>query len=199
MQYPRIKSINIKGYRTFKDFTATLSDLEIIVGANGAGKTCLLEFLKLLRNGMKKPIFPEILAGFLGKNVFYVGGEEKIQWQLEIELDETITLRYLGEILGPINSPQIAREKVEAIAIFNERQEPSILLDVKENSGQVREKLEEEITTLPNELALSKIDNQGMVNLYKLREYIGGWKFYSSFNIAREKISRSVAIAPQPH
>ena len=195
MQYPRIKSINIKGYRTFKDFSATLSDLEVIVGANGAGKTCLFEFLKLLRNGMTKAISPEILAGSLGKNVFHVGGEEKIQWQLEIELDETTTLRYLGEILGPVRSPEIAWEKVEAI---NEREEPYILLDVKENRGKIEDKLEEEITALPKELALSKIDNPAMVNLYKLREYIGGWKFYNSLNIAREKISQSVLIKPEP-
>ena len=198
MQYPRIKSINIKGYRTFKDFTATLSDLEIIVGANGAGKTCLFEFLKLLRNGMTKAISPEILAGSLGENVFHVGGEEKIQWQLEIDLDETTSLRYLGEILGPINSPQIAWERVETVKPFNEYEEPSILLDVKENSGKVGEKLEEEITALSNELALSKIDNPAMVNLYKLREYISGWRFYSSFNIAREKISQPVLIKPEP-
>jgi len=198
VQYPRIKSINIKGYRTFKDFTATLSDLEVIVGANGAGKTCLFEFLKLLRNGMTKAISPEILAGSLGKNVFHVGGEEKIQWQLEIELDETTTLRYLGEIVGPVHSPQIAWERVETVKPFNGHQEPSILLDVKENSGKVGEKLEEEITALANELALSKIDNPAMVNLYKLREYIGGWKFYNSLNIAREKISQPVLIKPEP-
>ena len=198
MQYPRIKSINIKGYRAFKDFSATLSDLEIIVGANGAGKTTLFEFLKLLRNGMTKAIYPEILAGSLGDNVFHVGGEEKIQWQLEIDLDENTSLRYLGEILGPVRAPQIAWERVEAMATFNEYQEPSILLDVKENSGKVGEKLEEEIITLPNELALSKIDNPAMVNLYKLREYIGGWKFYSSFNIAREKIREPVLIEPEP-
>ena len=194
MEYPRIKSINIKGYRAFKDFSATLSDLEVIVGANGAGKTCLFEFLKLLRNGMTKAISPEILAGSLGENVFHVGGEEKIQWQLEIDLDENTSLRYLGEILGPVHSPQIAWERVEAI---NEHQELSILLDFKENSGKVGEKLEEEITALPKELALGKIDNPAMVNLYKLREYIGGWKFYSSFNIAREKIRRPVLIEPE--
>lgn len=206
MQYPRITSINIKGYRVFKDFSATLSDLEIIVGANGAGKTCLFEFLKLLRNGMTKAISPEILAGSLGENVFHVGGEEKIQWQLEIDLDETTTLRYLGEILGPVRSPEIAWERVETVKPFNGKQQPYLFLDVKKNRGKIRElnynnkdrKFEDSITTSPKELALGKISNPAMVNLYKLREYIGGWKFYSSFNIAREKIRQPVLIKPEP-
>ncbi len=206
MQYPRIKSINIKGYRAFKDFTATLSDLEIIVGANGAGKTCLFEFLKLLRNGMTKAISPEILAGSLGDNVFHVGGEEKIQWQLEIDLDETTTLRYLGEILGPVRAPQIAWERVETVKPFNGNQQPYLFLDVKENRGKIRElnynnkdrQFADSITTLPKELALSKISNPAMVNLYKLREYISGWRFYNSFNIARDKIRQPVLIKPEP-
>jgi len=206
MQYPRIKSINIKGYRTFKDFTATLSDLEVIVGANGAGKTCLFEFLKLLRNGMTKAISPEILAGSLGENVFHVGGEEKIQWQLEIDLDETTSLRYLGEIVGPVHSPEIAWERVETVKPFNVKQQPYLFLDVKNNRGEIQElnynnkdrKFSDSITTLPKELALSKISNPAMVNLYKLREYISGWRFYSSFNIAREKIRKPVLIKPEP-
>ena len=49
-----------------------------------------------------------------------------------------------------------------------------------------------------NQLALRTITNPGLATLYKLREYIGGWKFYSSFNIANHKIRKSVLIQQEP-
>ena len=43
----RLKSVNIQGYRPFGNFEAQLEPLEIIVGANGAGKSSFFEFLNI--------------------------------------------------------------------------------------------------------------------------------------------------------
>ena len=63
MNPPRLKSINIKGYRPFKDFSAQLGPLEVIVGANGSGKSSLFEFLSFLRDSLHRDIPPEIVPG----------------------------------------------------------------------------------------------------------------------------------------
>ncbi|MFM6078335.1 MAG: AAA family ATPase, partial [Dolichospermum sp.] len=60
----RLKSVNIQGYRPFKNFQAPLQPLEIIVGANGAGKSSLFEFLKFLRDSLFQDIPPEIVRVF---------------------------------------------------------------------------------------------------------------------------------------
>jgi predicted ATPase len=50
----------------------------------------------------------------------------------------------------------------------------------------------------PNQLALSTATNPGLVTLYNLRDYILGWRFYSSFRIANDKIRKPVPIEQNP-
>lgn len=59
----RLKCVNIQGYRPFRNFEAQLEPLEIIVGANGAGKSSLFDFLKFLRDSLYQYIPPEIVPG----------------------------------------------------------------------------------------------------------------------------------------
>ena len=66
---PRLKSIKIKGYRPFGDFSASFGPLEIIVGDNGSGKSSLFEFLKFLRDGMFREIPPEITPDSAGRQI----------------------------------------------------------------------------------------------------------------------------------
>jgi predicted ATPase len=40
--------------------------------------------------------------------------------------------------------------------------------------------------------------NPAMATLYNLREYIRGWRFYSAFNVANDKIRKSVPIEQEP-
>lgn len=63
----RLKSVNIQGYRPFRNFEAQLEPLEIIVGANGSGKSSLFEFLKFLRDSLYQYIPPEIISGSMIK------------------------------------------------------------------------------------------------------------------------------------
>jgi|GEM_PF-3939060 predicted ATPase len=45
-----LPSIKIKGYRPFNDILFRFRPLQVIVGANGSGKSSLFEFLKFLRD-----------------------------------------------------------------------------------------------------------------------------------------------------
>ena len=46
-QYYWLPSIKIRGYRPFGDILFRFKPLQVIVGANGSGKSSLFEFLKL--------------------------------------------------------------------------------------------------------------------------------------------------------
>jgi hypothetical protein len=72
--YPRLTEVKIQGYRPFRNFTARLSPLEIMVGANGAGKSSLFEFLKFLRDSIYAEIPPEIIPGSIGQQIFHIPG-----------------------------------------------------------------------------------------------------------------------------
>jgi predicted ATPase len=97
-----IPSIKIKGYRPFADFSAKLSPLEVIVGANGSGKSSLFEFLKFLRESIYREIPPEIVAGSIGQQIFHRPGPDKFWWCIELDFHQPSTLYYEGELLGPV-------------------------------------------------------------------------------------------------
>ena len=75
----RLRSVNIQGYRPFKNLEAQLHPLEIIVGANGAGKSSFFEFLKFLRDSVFKDIPPEIISGSIGQRIFHIPGTEEFE------------------------------------------------------------------------------------------------------------------------
>lgn len=191
--HPRITSIKIQGYRPFRDFTAPLEAIEIIVGANGSGKSSLFEFLKFLTDSMESEIPNEIIKGSIGQQIFHLPGSEKFEWELKIDTGEC-TISYQAELLGPRSNPQISFERVES-------SQPYSFMDIKGNEGLYREPGYAETNRVfpkRNQLALRTITNPGLATLYKLREYMGAWKFYSSFNIANHKIRKSVLIEQEP-
>ena len=75
-----IRSLKLQGYRPFRDITIPFNMLEVIVGANGSGKSSLFEFLKFLRDAIYQEIPPEIVAGSVGHHIFHMPGIEKLWW-----------------------------------------------------------------------------------------------------------------------
>ncbi|MFN9406078.1 MAG: AAA family ATPase, partial [Dolichospermum sp.] len=114
----RLTSINIQGYRPFGNFQAQLQPLEIIVGANGAGKSSLFEFLKFLRDSLYYDIPPEIISGSIGQQIFHIPGLAKFEWDIEIDTGRPIGIRYLGELMGPVGRTQVSYERVESSKPF---------------------------------------------------------------------------------
>jgi predicted ATPase len=201
----QIQHINIKGYRPFAEFDAEVQALEVIVGANGSGKSSLFEFLRFLRDGMYDVIPPEIVSGSIGQQVFHIPGPERIIWELAVGLDKNrlVPIIYSGELTGLIGSTNVSFEKVE-------NAEPSIghttnyrYMDMNGRTGVIQDPdggFKKQELTLPraNQLALSVVIDPRLSILSGLREYIREWRFYSAFNINNEKIRRSVPIEQQP-
>ncbi|MFN7501993.1 MAG: AAA family ATPase [Dolichospermum sp.] len=167
----RLTSINIQGYRPFGNFQAQLQPLEIIVGANGAGKSSLFEFLKFLRDSLYYDIPPEIISGSIGQQIFHIPGLAKFEWDIEIDTGRPIGIRYLGELMGPVGRTQVSYERVESSKPFNDKyKNPYIYMDIRGNKGLVQnpdtKKFTQQEIALKrsNQLALSTMTNPSFLS-----------------------------------
>jgi predicted ATPase len=109
----RLNSIKLKGYRPFRDLEAAFGPLVVIVGANGTGKSSLIEFLRFLRDAVHSEIPPEVVSGSVGQNLFHAGGPERFWWSVEIDTGKQIPIRYQGELVGPLSKKRVSRELVK--------------------------------------------------------------------------------------
>lgn len=190
---PRLSSIKIQGYRPFRDFFAPLGPIEVLVGANGSGKSSLFEFLRFLRDSLQQDIPPEIVPGSIGQQIFHKPGPERFSWDLEVDFGPELVVRYEGEILGPVGRLEVSFERV---VTASPEVEPWSFLEVRGGAGS----LEGQQIALkrPNQLALSTATNPSFPMLYNLREYIESWRFYSAFQIAKDRIRQPVPVEQDP-
>ncbi|MCP5049041.1 MAG: AAA family ATPase, partial [bacterium] len=183
----RLPSINIRGYRPFRDILFEFEPLEVVVGANGSGKSSLFEFLKFLRDACYREIPPEIVTGTIGQQVFHKPGPDKLQWSAEVDLQQQAPLYYQGELLGPVGATKIISEQVSTTNPLNaDSTEGYTFLDFKDGKGVVRDpkdktfKRKEWDLKKPNQLGLGAITDSSLVTLFNLREYVRAWRFYNS-------------------
>lgn len=194
----------IQGYRPFKNFHARLGSLEVLVGANGSGKSSLFDFLKFIRDSLKDDIPPEIIGGSIGQQLFHSTGPERFWWSLEVDFGQPRPIRYQGELMGPIGKTRISFERVATVPTKGSEKEGYLFLNVREQTGLIQDPgskrlVKQEISLKrPNQLALSTVTNPALVTLYNLREYLESWRFYSSFKIRNEKIRQPVPVAQEP-
>jgi len=184
---PRLTSITIRGYRPFRELVAPLGPLEVLVGANGAGKSSLFEFLRFLRESVEREISPEIVAGNVGSQLFHRPGPPRFNWTLEVQL-EGESIEYEAELMGPVGSPQVIRERV--LALIPDSPQRKFLM----------RRLGEKARGAPraNELMLSFATAPSARSLYSLREYIRSWRFYGAFALSKEKIRQPAFIEQEP-
>lgn len=141
----RLERILIDGYKALKDLQAPLGSLEVLVGANGTGKTSLFEFLRFLRDGMSQEIPPEIIPGSLGQQIFHRPGPDRIVWEMKFE-----KLIYSGRLDGPVGQPKVATESADG---------PRVYLAVKEGVGFLGQASQSVSLKKSNQLALSLATN----------------------------------------
>ncbi|RLA92776.1 MAG: hypothetical protein DRG69_08315, partial [Deltaproteobacteria bacterium] len=201
----KLPSIKIKGYRPFEDITFRFQPLQIIVGANGSGKSSLFEFLKFIRDACYQEIPPEIVSGTIGQQIFHKPGPDKLWWSAEIDFNERVPIFYQGQLMGPVGSTKIIFERVVTKKpLHRQFSKGYTFLNFQNGKGHVRDpedkkfKRKEWNLKKPNQLGLGAITDSSLVTLFKLREYIRSWRFYNSFNINNEKIRKSVPTSQEP-
>ncbi|HKH43198.1 MAG TPA: AAA family ATPase [Thermoanaerobaculia bacterium] len=198
--YPRLTSITIRGYRPFRELVAPLGPLEVLVGANGTGKSSLFEFLRFLRDSVEKDIPPEIVEGNVGIQLFHQPGPQRLGWALQLA-GEGETTSYEGELMGPVGSARMIDERAVVLSA-----KPEVLLERGEKNASVWDEPydpEEQLIfrpwfPRPNQLALNIATGPHYPRLYLLREHIRSWRFYGAFALAKEKMRQLAFIEQEP-
>jgi len=204
-KYYWLPSIRIQGYRPFADITFQFSPLQVIVGANGAGKSSLFEFLKFIRDACYQEIPPEIVEGTIGQQIFHKPGPDRLWWSAEVDLKGKVPLYYQGQLDGPVGATRIVFERVvTSKPLHADEGEPYMFLNFQNGKGIVRDPKEGKFVRKEwdlnkrTQLGLGAITDSGLFTLFTLREFIRGWRFYSSFNINNEKIRKAVPTSQEP-
>ncbi|MDL1962666.1 MAG: AAA family ATPase, partial [Deltaproteobacteria bacterium] len=200
-----LPSIKIRGYRPFRDILFRFKPLQVIVGANGSGKSSLFEFLKFLRDACHQEIPPEIVTGTIGQQIFHKPGPDKLWWSAEVDLKQKVPLYYQGELMGPVGATKIVFERViTKKPLHTGYRKGYTFLNFQDGKGHVRDpqdrsfKRKEWNLKKPNQLGLGAIADSTLFTLFNLREYVRGWRFYNAFNINNEKIRKSVPTSQDP-
>ncbi len=139
-----INTLHLKGFRCFEDITFHLSPLEVIVGANGTGKSTLFEFLHFWHGLFEEKIPYTILPTTLKntyKKVFYK--EEKIEWTIEFKAKNLKETRHSLTLAGPVGDPKILLESLsfDKQEILQRSYKESDIQDIKFYKDSVPNKL----------------------------------------------------------
>ena len=80
----KLNSITIRGYRSIKDATLELRPLNVLIGANGAGKSNLISFFKMMNEMMAERLQQHVASTGHATSNLHFG--PKVTPQLEAEL-----------------------------------------------------------------------------------------------------------------
>lgn len=198
-----LKTLEIDGYRPFREARVELLPLNVLVGANASGKSSLFEFLRFLSDGMRDDIPPEIIPGPSGRSLFHLPGSEQFTWAVEFAGPTELT--YRGKLLGPVGRPRIVDESVQGQGVSSFRAS----LQTTEDDGRHRKvKLVgagvepgsdgwmDSISVRPQRLALGLVFNEHFRDLFELRRQIDSWRFFDAARLNTDKI-RQPALAEQ--
>ena len=149
----RIAQLDIKGFRSLKDVTWMPGDLNILIGANGTGKSNLLRFLEIISISAKGELGDHIqsLGGLSA--ILWDGSARDISWTLNYESDISTADRYEVTLIRGGWSYQIAAE------LLSENlggEEPFLLIERKGGKAKISADGIEE----PHELNSELIDEE---------------------------------------
>lgn len=193
---PRLLSVDINGFKPFRDFSAAFGPLEVFVGANGSGKSSLFEFLRFIRDGAREPIPPEIVKGTIGQEIFHKPGKDEFEWNISADLGQKAPLYYKGILQGPKGNILLPLE--EAGISDSTPQASKVLMQFNNESGlfytrrpdlQI-EKWGDKRRKSHLMISVALYEQHGV--LRELSEYLQSWRFFSSFNIDRSQMRRSI-------
>jgi predicted ATPase len=83
-----LKRIEIKGYRSIKDASVELRKLNVLIGANGAGKSNFVSFFKLLNEMMAGRLQEYVGKTGRGQSVLHFGPKLTPQLEVLLEFEE---------------------------------------------------------------------------------------------------------------
>ncbi len=196
-----IRRISIDGYRPFREFTAELGDLTVVIGANAAGKSSLIDFLRWLQAAVRGGLPPYVDERWMGQKIFHAGRPEKITFGLMFVAGQPQILRYEAEVRGPVDRVNVAREWLgfgeatvgpASLDLLDFAAGHGTVLDVADG-GALRTRL----SLASNELALSRARDPTSSIATRVRDAIDSWRFFSGFDVSPKATIRRPAASDE--
>ncbi|MGH9943536.1 MAG: AAA family ATPase [Pyrinomonadaceae bacterium] len=154
----KIKQLHIEGFRSLKNVTWEPGDLNILIGANGTGKSNLLRFLEMMVVSAR---------GGLGKYVRSLGGIDAVTWDgqaehisFALDFDDEFLRPHCYELrltrMGRSGVYNITRE-VLSMAYNDEKEEPLVFIERGWHDARVKEYMPSEFRELdPMKISLEE-------------------------------------------
>lgn len=162
-----LDKIHVENFLSLHDVDLPLKPLTILVGPNASGKSNILRAMQLINRMMiaENPPSVELI-----QNLLWVGGADKIRFQLQVNVGEK-EANYRLE-LKPESENQISSEELIVAGIK--------VISVSQGKGKVRDEDDQNsITYRSKKLALKSAGDYGYKPVTSaLTEFIRGWELY---------------------
>lgn len=136
MSYGRFDHINIEGYRRIANLRLSLKSLNVVIGANGSGKTSLLEAISLLSASA---------SGKMADSFTDLGGFNAIRTNLTAYASQAIrfSLRQTTETEMPLEYEILVQPKgvdylISEESLFQDRGQPNPFLHLTASRGSIQ-------------------------------------------------------------
>ncbi|WP_257463019.1 AAA family ATPase [Archangium lipolyticum] len=204
----RLTGLRVDGYRALEGFEARFGALTVLTGAQGSGKSSLLDCLALLSFAAEHPLPSGLEPRGAGQRLFHSGAPERIHVTLCVTSGTGRALRYTVSFGGPLVAPRVISERLAPVEPDASGQEPFAFLDFKGGKGTVRTVMWEPPrprvlpvprTVPPDELALRGELEPALGVVASFREFLSGWRCHAGFEVGRgSAMRRPVPSEPEP-
>ncbi len=123
---PTLESISIKGFKSIRDVEVELRDINVLIGANGSGKSNFIEVLSFLQ---------EIRQGNLDRYIARTGGAEKLL-HFGSRVTEEIEIRLRFQRVGNEYEITLASTDSDTLYVYLEAEHPGDDLKYPEASNR---------------------------------------------------------------
>ncbi len=137
----KLKSICLRGYKSFRDAEVKFGDITVLLGANGAGKSNLVSFFRML-NFLSTGALQEYIGRSGGSDsLLHYGRRMTTQMQAEIEFKgDSSTTRYIIRLADAAPDTLIFTDERVVFQRENYPQPQDILLGAGHKESQLKEK-----------------------------------------------------------
>lgn len=182
----KLSSLNVERYRSLRDVTIDLKDLNLFIGTNASGKSSILDALRFLHEGVQERDFREPVASRGGILHLAWKGEEAREIRLMIRLGEE-DQEYKWSVLLTRDGYEFhVREEVSEV---HSTHPPVQLLSSDRGSGWwwSGDKQQVRLKQIPTGCALSAAAADATFPARRIAEFVGGWGFFdpSPFSLRR--------------